>query len=74
MCIKKGITKQEGIKIAVTKYVENFEHGEKLMQGCGEKHTCYSCKADFDCFEFCGQTFYHECKKCMFHKAEGKLE
>ena len=68
VCMGLGITNKEGIQLAIERFVETEEYNKKIMEGCGGKHSCCICSKDFECWNFCGQTFHHECKVCHFSK------
>ena len=66
VCMGLNVTIHDGIKQAIEEFVEKEEYNKKCMEGCGETHSCASCQKPFSCWNFCGQTFYPECKVCSY--------
>lgn len=66
VCMQLGMSNKDATIKAITEFVERIEFENKLNEGCGQEHICVGCGNPFDCWSFCGQTFFHECKLC-FH-------
>jgi len=74
VCMGLNIRINDGIKKAIEEFVEKEEYNKKCMEGCGEKHNCASCTKQFECWNFCGQTFYPQCKLCAYENPMKKSE